>query len=143
MPRSTGDAPLSWRLVAYEEARIDAPGDDFFSYLTVTGVSAYANVQIELMPLVYIDRPEYWGIEVVGAVRQYALPAVTPWEVRLPLDWELGTRGVEVIGAYGQRTRLDHTYSPRKNPDDGVRVALMDPLDPKRTEDLQRQLPPE
>jgi hypothetical protein len=123
-------------LIAYEEARIDDPGDDFFSYLAVSGVSAYANIRVELMPLVYVDTPDYWGIEVTGAVSRFALPAVTPWEVRLPLDFTVGTRGIEVIGAYGQTTKLECRYSERRNPDSGVRVALMDPLDPRRVQDV-------
>ena len=34
--------------------------------LTVSGEKAYANIEVEPSPLIYIQRPEYWSIEVVG-----------------------------------------------------------------------------
>jgi hypothetical protein len=68
--------------------------------LRVGGTKPYANMRVDLSPLVYIRQPEYWGIEVVGRLRGgILLPAEVPYEVSLPLSGITGTRGVEVIGA--------------------------------------------
>jgi hypothetical protein len=72
--------------------------------LHVSGTKPYQNIDVRLVPLTYISRPEYWGIEVVGSLSGIGLPALTPYSVSLqlaPLGTPvfLGTRGIEVIGA--------------------------------------------
>ena len=67
--------------------------------LIVFGTKPYLNMTVELSPLVYIRRPEYWGIEVVGSLPGIGLPTTAPYTVALPLDGILGTKGIEVIGA--------------------------------------------
>ena len=68
--------------------------------LTVSGEKPYANMEVELSPLIYIQRPEYWGIEVVGHLPGgIRLPVMTPYTVSLPLAGLLGTKGIEIIGA--------------------------------------------
>jgi hypothetical protein len=68
--------------------------------LRVGGTKPYANMRVDLSPLVYFRQPEYWGIEVVGRLHGgILLPAEVPYEVSLPLSGITGTRGVEVIGA--------------------------------------------
>lgn len=52
-----------------------------------------------LVPLVYLKRPDYWGIEVVGSLPGFSIPTTAPYSVSLPLDGILGTKGIEVIGA--------------------------------------------
>jgi hypothetical protein len=74
--------------------------------LIVTGVKPYANMQVDLMPLVYIRQPDYWEIEVVGCLRGIGLPVLMPYTVALPLDGVRGIHGVEVVGANG-RKRLE------------------------------------
>lgn len=73
--------------------------------LVVSGHKPYPTMKVELVPLVYIRRPEYWGIEVVGSPRGaaiQAMPAVmTPYTVELDLAGVTGTVGIEVIGANG------------------------------------------
>src|SRR5215218_9549950 len=67
--------------------------------LRVSGTKPMANMQVQVVPLVYIRRPEYWGIEVVGSLLGgIGLPALAPYEVTLPLTGFLGTQGIEVIG---------------------------------------------
>ena len=66
--------------------------------LIVSGIKPYLNMTVELSPLVYIRRPEYWGIEVVGSLPGIGLPTTAPYTVALPLG-VLGTKGIEVIGA--------------------------------------------
>ena len=68
--------------------------------LRVSGTKPLANMQVQLVPLVFIRQPEYWGIEVVGSLPGgIGLPALAPYEVSLPLAGFLGTQGIEVIGA--------------------------------------------
>jgi hypothetical protein len=68
--------------------------------LRVSGTKPVANMQVQLVPLVFIRQPEYWGIEVVGSIPGgIGLPALAPYEVSLPLAGFLGTQGIEVIGA--------------------------------------------
>lgn len=67
--------------------------------LVVTGTKPYLNMTVDLVPLVYIRQPEYWGIEVVGCLRGIGLPALAPYTVSIPLNGITGTEGIEVIGA--------------------------------------------
>ena len=67
--------------------------------LIVSGTKPYLNMTVRLSPLIYVRRPEYWGIEVVGSLPGIGLPATAPYTVSLPLDGILGTKGIEVIGA--------------------------------------------
>jgi hypothetical protein len=91
----------SHRLIDFERAEVvtlESFPPQFV--LTVSGTKPYANMEVELAPLVYIRQPEYWGIEVVGHLPGgIGLPVVTPYSVSLPLAGTLGTRGIEVIGA--------------------------------------------
>ncbi|GAA3665708.1 hypothetical protein GCM10022224_032500 [Nonomuraea antimicrobica] len=97
-------APESVRLIDFEEARV-VPGivpDSFI--LVVSGTKPYLNMTVRLSPLVYVTQPEYWGIEVVGALPGVGLPATAPYTVALPLDGVLGTKGIEVVGATRRKT---------------------------------------
>lgn len=67
--------------------------------LRVSGTKPYVNMDVELVPVVYIQQPEYWAIEVVGSLRGIGLPALAPYAVSLPLAGIIGTRGIEVVGA--------------------------------------------
>ncbi len=67
--------------------------------LAVSGTKPVVNMQVRLVPLLFIRQPEYWGIEVVGSLPTIGLPAPAPYEVSLPLAGFLGTQGMEVIGA--------------------------------------------
>jgi hypothetical protein len=67
--------------------------------LVVTGTKPYRNMKVDLVPLVYIRQPEYWGIEVVGCLSGIGLPSTAPYTVSVPLAGITGTQGIEVIGA--------------------------------------------
>jgi hypothetical protein len=67
--------------------------------LAVKGTKPYLNMTVRLSPLIYIQRPDYWGIEVVGSLPGFGIPANSPYAVSLPLDGILGKKGIEVIGA--------------------------------------------
>jgi hypothetical protein len=92
--------PTSFRLLDFERATIITLRSFPPQFiLRVSGTKPYANMDVELVPLVYIRQPEYWGIEVVGSLRGIGLPALAPYTVSIPLAGILGTRGIEVIGA--------------------------------------------
>ncbi|MDP9793588.1 hypothetical protein J2S43_002100 [Catenuloplanes nepalensis] len=74
--------------------------------LRVKGVKQWSNMKVDLVPLVYVRQPEYWGIEVVGTLSGVGLPIETPYDVSLNVTGTLGTRGVEVVGAT-KRERID------------------------------------
>ena len=92
-------ASSSMRVIDFKEARV-IPGivpNTFI--LIVHGEKPYLNMRVELVPLRYVHRPDYWGIEVVGRLPGVGLPATAPYTVSLPLDGITGYRGIEVIGA--------------------------------------------
>ena len=68
-------------------------------FLIVSGTKPCLNMQVRLSPLIYIKKPEYWGIEVIGTLSGLCLPAIAPYHVFIPLDGIIGTKGIEVIGA--------------------------------------------
>jgi hypothetical protein len=108
-PGSFSDLPpaASARLVDFERAVVVS----LMIYpprprLVVSGKKPYP-MTVTLVPLTYVQRPEYWGIEVVGQADggggPAPVPAITniPYVVELDLAGCVGTRGVEVIGASG------------------------------------------
>ena len=68
--------------------------------LVVSGVNPIAGVSVSLEPLVYVRQPEFWGIEVTACAPVIGLPVMTPYTEKLDVTHALGTKGVEVIGAF-------------------------------------------
>ncbi len=93
-------APQSCRVIDFESAQVfTLPTEPPRHVLVVRGEKPYFNMQVSLVPLVYVRQPEYWGIEVVGCLPAVGLPALAPYVVNLDLEGTIGTRGIEVIGA--------------------------------------------
>jgi hypothetical protein len=89
----------SCRLIDFEKVEI-RPG--FVSktwILIVSGTKPYVNMEVELQARLYIRRPEYWGIEVIGCLHGIALPTTAAYSVSMQLNGVTGTKGIEVIGA--------------------------------------------
>jgi hypothetical protein len=96
---ASNPASASVRLVNFTRAKV-VPGFVSGTFiLIVSGTKPYLNMTVELSPLIYIRRPDYWGIEVVGSLHGIGLPTTSPYTVFIPLDGITGTKGVEVIGA--------------------------------------------
>jgi hypothetical protein len=88
------------RLIDFEE--VDVVTLEIFppqEVLSVSGTKPYLNMEVSLRPLTYIRQPEYWGIEVVGCLPGFGLPALAPYAVSIRLAGYMGTAGIEVIGA--------------------------------------------
>lgn len=79
-------------------------------FAVVSGMKPWLNMEVRLIPLVYIRQPEYWGIEVVGCLPGIGLPVVAPYVVSIPLGGITGTKGIEIIGA----TRTEKREVPPK-----------------------------
>jgi len=87
------------RLIDFDRADV-VPG--FVSqtfFLIVAGSKPWLTMKVELHPLIYIQRPEYWGIEVVACQEGIGLPQSAPYHAALDITHQLGTKGIEVIGA--------------------------------------------
>ncbi|HYO14233.1 MAG TPA: hypothetical protein VE685_13640 [Thermoanaerobaculia bacterium] len=97
-------ASESFRLIDFTEARVITGIVPDRYILVVSGEKPYLNMEVSLSPRIYIRRPEYWGIEVVGSLPGIGLPTVAPYHVSLPLDGILGTKGIEVVGANRSET---------------------------------------
>lgn len=93
-------ASQSSRLIDFEKAEVH-PGfvpDTWF--LVVSGVAPCSNMTVSLSPLVYIQQPDYWGIEVIGTLPGgICMTATKAYMVTLDISDTLGRHGVEVIGA--------------------------------------------
>lgn len=96
----------SARLLDFTDAEIlsGIVNDTFF--LTVSGKKPYINMDVKLFPLIYIQQPDYWEIEVVGILPPIGLPATGDYTVSIALDSIRGKKGIEVVGATG-RKRLE------------------------------------
>jgi hypothetical protein len=90
----------SCKLIDFDEAEVRPGIVNGTWFLVVRGNAPCANMRVELVPLIYIQRPDYWEIEVVGCVPgPLCLPQVKPFTEVLPLNGILGTAGIEVVGA--------------------------------------------
>lgn len=91
----------SCRKIDFDEDKVEVrPGfinDTWF--LIVSGIKPYSNMKVELMPVMYVRKPEYWGIEVVGCIPGIGKQKPTPYTVFIPIDGVIGTEGIEVVGA--------------------------------------------
>jgi hypothetical protein len=119
-PGSTTPAPATCTTIAYETAKL-LPRPWWQGYspfprytLVVTGRTPYYNQTVKLVPHVYIQQPEYWGIEVQGCLTGgVGLPAQKPYTLRLDVGATTGSKGVEIIGS-NQSQRFD--IPPRVSP---------------------------
>ena len=92
-------ASQSCRLIDFDSAQV-VPGIVKGTwFLTVGGTKPWANIDVSLRPLIYIDKPEYWVIEVVGCSSGIGLPQTAPFWETLEITQFVGHKGIEVVGA--------------------------------------------
>ena len=92
------------RRIDYDSCEVvgNFPGGEI---LVVRGQAPCLNMDVDLTPLVYIDCPEYWEIEVLGALRGgFCLRGLKPFTLAIPLAGITGYRGIEVLGARRSET---------------------------------------
>jgi hypothetical protein len=96
----------TWRRVDFDWVTIEAATPGHATMVTVGGIKHWLNLRIELVPRCYQTRPEYWSIEVVGALPGYGVPAFVDYNVTLALDGIRGTQGIEIVGATKSERRM-------------------------------------
>lgn len=90
----------SSRLIDFRDAEVRPGFVDETWFLIVSGVAPCSNMTVSLVPLVYIQQPDYWGIEVIGTLPGgICQTALKPYMVTLDISHTLGKLGIEVIGA--------------------------------------------
>jgi hypothetical protein len=99
-------ASKTCRLLDFDSVEVRPGFVDGTWVLLVQGMAPCGNMRIDLVPVIYITRPDYWEIELVGCLRgPLCLPQRSFIET-LPLNGTLGTAGIEVVGATRQK-RID------------------------------------
>jgi hypothetical protein len=96
--KSASKASASGKLIDFQNARV-VGGTKTGYFLLVWGRKPYLNMEVSLRPLVYVQQPDYWGIQVIGTMSGVGIPVVVPYHVHIPLQGSMGKKGVEVIGA--------------------------------------------
>lgn len=90
----------SCRLVTFKEVEVLPPEPPGAATLVVRGTVPCFNMQVTLVPRVYVRCPEYWAIEVIGCLPDgICVTAIKEYEVSRSLAGIIGSRGIEVIGA--------------------------------------------
>jgi hypothetical protein len=111
------------RLIPFEEAKV-VPGFIPETWiLIVSGTKPCLNMEVKLIPRIYIKRPDYWGIEVTGVLSGgICLTATAPYTASLPLDGVIGTKGIEVIGSNRQE-KIDVPPNAYPSKESGTKSA--------------------
>ncbi|MDA7948160.1 MAG: hypothetical protein MPJ78_11875 [Hyphomicrobiaceae bacterium] len=67
-------------------------------FLTVWGRKPWSTIKVGFAPCIYVDQPQYWGIQVIGVQSGIGLPVETPFEHTEEVTQTMGKKGVEAIG---------------------------------------------
>jgi heat shock protein HslJ len=90
-------------LIDFEKAAVEpiaTTGTSTRYRLTVSGTQPYLQMTVRLDPLIYVQQPDYWGIQVTGCrPGEVGLPVAVPYTVTYDFTGPLGKRGIEVIGS--------------------------------------------
>ncbi len=98
------NAVESCQLIGFDNARVEHMTTTGVPLLIVEGTKPYLNMKVRLQPRIYVEQPDYWGIEVVGCLEGIGLPALAPYSETLSLSHVTGKKGIEVIGADRSQT---------------------------------------
>lgn len=95
------------KVIPFDRAQV-IPGFITGTYfLVVEGNAPCANMDVELVPLIYVSCPDYWEIEITGTLRGcVCLDTITPYARAILLTGITGSKGIEVVGA-NRRERFD------------------------------------
>jgi hypothetical protein len=89
----------SCRRIEFEKIQVVSGFITDTYFLIVSGTKPWVTMNVQLVPLIYIDKPEYWGIEVIGCQSGIGLPQTAPYSVALDITHFRGKKGIEVMGA--------------------------------------------
>ncbi|HMG47439.1 MAG TPA: hypothetical protein VK614_08270 [Allosphingosinicella sp.] len=92
-------SPASCKLVDFDGCKVIKLFAHPPYVLLVWGTRHSSNVEVSLRPLIYVTKPDYWGIEVVGCQSGIGLPVEIPYVEVMMLMTTIGKKGVEIIGA--------------------------------------------
>jgi len=88
------------RHVPFDSATV-VPGiapDTYF--LIVQGQAPCLNMDVNLVPRIYISCPEYWAIDVIGTLNgDICLDTLRPYAEVISLNGITGCIGIEVVGS--------------------------------------------
>ena len=88
--------------------------------LVVSGHAPVPGMDVTLVPLTYVSRPPFWGVQVVGTPSNGGTPdgdaSPNSYSAELDLAGAVGTHGVEVIGAT-RTIQLLMTIDPESSPE--------------------------
>lgn len=94
LPQST-----TGRLIDFEQWAVIGGFINDTYFLHVYGTKPWLQMEVVLQPYIYVRRPEYWGIEVVGYLSGFGNPVEAPYHATLEVTNFLGTKGIELISA--------------------------------------------
>ena len=94
-------------LLDFDDAELVSGGPDCPVVLRVKGQAPCMNMEVRLVPLIYIQQPDYWVVHVVGDLQGgICLEAIREYdEILVPAP--LGKQGVVVVGQ-SKRERLEN-----------------------------------
>lgn len=95
--------PSSVRLIDFESVEVRPMFVNDTYLLIVSGTKPWITMSVQLVPLIYIDKPEYWAIEVVATQSGMGLPTTGPYIATLDISHIRGTKGIEVVGATNRK----------------------------------------
>ncbi|MEM7621196.1 MAG: hypothetical protein AAF228_12195 [Pseudomonadota bacterium] len=82
--------------------------------VTVSGQKPEADMKVELIPMIYDQQPEYWGIALRGQQRvDDVLASDDSFQAKLPLSGCKGVKGIEIIGST-KREKVDIVCASNK-----------------------------
>jgi len=113
----------SCRRVDFDSVQLLPGRDDAGWMLHVTGPTPCVTMRVQLIPRLYVERPDFWEIEIVGYLPSgVVVQAVGGYSVTIPLSDITGFEGVEVVGA-SLRERLAVPSAPGVFPPPGEPAA--------------------
>lgn len=87
------------RLIEFDQAQTRPGFVNGTWFLIVSGTKPATNVKVALVPTLYIEKPDYWEIQVVGCLAGIGNPVLTPYTASLEITHFIGHKGVKVVGA--------------------------------------------
>lgn len=89
----------SVRLVPVTEVKLrDGFANDTY-FLMAWGEKPYKAMEVEIVPMIYVRRPEWWQVDIVGSLKGDRETSAVTGEYFVSREiWFWGTKGIEVRG---------------------------------------------